>query len=38
MVVMLPVDRQRGTLIGLTVAATLGAAVEFEPPGIRDGP
>ena len=34
MAVMQPVDRQRGTIIGLSVAATLGAAVEFEPPGI----
>jgi ADP-ribosylglycohydrolase len=26
-------DRQRGTLIGLSIGDALGAAVEFEPPG-----
>lgn len=30
---MKPIDRQRGTLLGLAVGDALGAAVEFEPPG-----
>ncbi len=30
---MSPIDRQRGTLIGLAIGDALGAAVEFEMPG-----
>ena len=30
---MEPVDRQRGTLLGLATGDALGAAVEFQPPG-----
>ena len=33
MAVMLSVDRQRGTLIGLAIGDALGAAVEFRSPG-----
>jgi ADP-ribosylglycohydrolase len=33
MTVMQPVDRQRGTLLGLAIADALGAAVEFKSPG-----
>jgi ADP-ribosyl-[dinitrogen reductase] hydrolase len=33
MAVMLPLDRQRGTLFGLAIADALGAAVEFRSPG-----
>ena len=33
MAVMLSVDRQRRTLLGLAVGNALGAAVEFEMPG-----
>jgi len=33
MAVILPVDRQRGTLVGLAVGDALGAAVEFKSPG-----
>ncbi len=33
MAVMWSVDRQRGTLIGLSIGDALGAAVEFEMPG-----
>ena len=33
MAIMLSVDRQRGTLFGLSTGDALGAAVEFKAPG-----